>query len=387
MKYAVLIIVLSALVHALSFEDLLQQSKLESPYLKSYMLDKQKSQSEAEKLSRYANPSLGLSLSRFDPDSGNAESGFGLSMSQKIRLWGVSSDIDNLARSMVDSAEIDEQLALSRFVRDLSRLYVDYKESVLQQNLKREEVDIAREILNISQARYLSGTEPKMSMLRAKIALKSVENSLTEQGLLVEQYRFKLLQFAGIEQYIDIDTEHRFVVVDGKKIANLELKKLKSMQSRALFRSNLNKNIVDSVELGVEFERESDQDIYRAILVAPLAIFNRKNEEVKIEALKAERFSLLEKNRMITLELQHQYLKQERKKLLELKRDRDSMLKDERDLLKMYEESYRVASSNLLELQEVKNTLIESRKKLIFTEVSLDRNAIDTNYINGEYNE
>ncbi|MDQ7069126.1 MAG: hypothetical protein Q9M40_14850 [Sulfurimonas sp.] len=53
----------------------------------------------------------------------------------------------------------------------------------------------------------------------------------------------------------------------------------------------------------------------------------------------------------------------------------------------MYEEGYKIANTSLLQLQDIKNKVIQTREQIIQTDTALNKNAIYTNYNQGNYNE
>lgn len=61
------------------------------------------------------------------------------------------------------------------------------------------------------------------------------------------------------------------------------------------------------------------------------------------------------------------------------------MLKNK--MLEMYLEKFRISQANILELQIVKDSVIQIKKELLLTKVALNQNAIDINYIQGDINE
>jgi cobalt-zinc-cadmium efflux system outer membrane protein len=53
----------------------------------------------------------------------------------------------------------------------------------------------------------------------------------------------------------------------------------------------------------------------------------------------------------------------------------------------MFEDAYKIANVNLLELQNIKNRVIQTKEALIKIQTAIDQNTITTNYIAGAYNE
>ena len=116
-------------------------------------------------------------------------------------------------------------------------------------------------------------------------------------------------------------------------------------------------------------------------------MFNTKSEEKQISALEAKKSEFLIKNENKRLNIEKTRLQKERASLKKVESKYKKMLIGELELLNMFEDGYKIASINLLELQDVKNKVIESKKYLIDIKTSLDKNTILTNYIQGNYNE
>jgi len=80
-------------------------------------------------------------------------------------------------------------------------------------------------------------------------------------------------------------------------------------------------------------------------------------------------------------------ISQERILLQKLKTKSIETLKVQEKLLKMFEDGYKIASINLLELQNIKNQMIKTEESIIKIKSTLDVNTISINYITGAYNE
>ena len=53
----------------------------------------------------------------------------------------------------------------------------------------------------------------------------------------------------------------------------------------------------------------------------------------------------------------------------------------------MYEDGYKIANINLVELQLIKNQMISTKEKLIEIQTQKEKNIIGYNYLTGAYNE
>ena len=118
-----------------------------------------------------------------------------------------------------------------------------------------------------------------------------------------------------------------------------------------------------------------------------MAIFNANAQEKQISRLEAKKTDLLIKNKDTQLSIERSRLKQQKEALFSLKNKNTKILKIELKLLEMFKEGYKIANINLLELQDVKNKVIQTKERLIEIKTALNQNAIYTNYIQGNYND
>ena len=63
------------------------------------------------------------------------------------------------------------------------------------------------------------------------------------------------------------------------------------------------------------------------------------------------------------------------------------LYKSQKELLIMYEDAYKIASIDLIELQVIKNQMIRTKEDAIEIELSKEQNIIQHNFLTGEYNE
>ncbi len=388
MKQIVLAVLLSTLAEAIDFESFLEHTLNQSPYVRSSQLVITQAEEEGKKALRYENPSIEIEASRFKPDSGGRDTGYRASLDQPIRLWGVSDNKERLAQSGVDNAKADSAVTRAQFIYNLSLLYTDYAQNTMSLELGDEELHIAQKIYDISSIRYESGTISRGAMLQVKVAFKQVQNDNAERHLVQMRSYYSLLEYAGINEELELDTGYVFTI-DNKKEnrSNPELLKLDTEKRMALSRAQVNTSKVEWMSLLAEYENEPDQDIYRIGLSIPLAVFNTRGEEKTIAMLEAQRKGLLYKNKKEHIGIQERYLEKEAEALSALQEKSLEILRDEKELLSMFEEAYKIANVNLLELQDIKNRVISTKKRLITIKTALNCNAINQNYLQGNYNE
>jgi len=251
-----------------------------------------------------------------------------------------------------------------------------------------EELQIAKKIYDISVARFEGGSISKGVKLQALVDFEMSESSKDFLSLKSMQSYYSLLKFAGINEEIELDVAYDFTISsDLQNINNPTLEVFKAQQNQALREAKLNSNSVEWMNLFAELENEPEQDVARIGLNFPLAFFNDKSQEKRISTLQASRTELLIKNEKSRLNIELIKLQKERQALLKLSKNSDKTLRTQLELLKMYEDGYKISNINLLQLQDIKNRVIQTKRALIQIYTALNQNAIYTNYTQGNYNE
>ena len=369
----------------LDFKTFLNQAIDSSPYLHSSALNIESAKQEGSILNRYENPSLALEVSQFSPDAGSSEAGFRAAYSQPVRLWGVADAKSALSTAMSQNAKSSYAQKKAFFVKSLSLLYVDYVQSKKSFILLAQTKAIAKTIYDISLARYESGTIAKGVMLQAKIDYQMVEAQEDSARLQTSNAYFQLLRYAGVTKELEIDANYQFSRRSEGVNSEIQLLEAKSIQADAQAKVNANK--FEWVNVYAELEKEPNQDIARLGVNIPLAIFNTKAQEKQLSILESKKAKLLIKNEQNRVKIELSRLTKERQALLNMELKYEKLLQSETELLLMFQEGYKIASINLLQLQDIKNRVIGSEQMLINITSALDKNAILTNYIQGNNNE
>lgn len=372
----------------MGFDEFLRNAITNSPYLESSALAVKQAKQSGNILRRYENPTLELEYSNFVPDVGSSDNGYRVNYSQPIRLWGVGNAKDALAREMTNSANAEFFQKKAIFVRDISIAFAAYAEQKMFLNLGDEELEIAKTIYDISKARYESGTISRGVMLQAEIDYESVQIANESLALATNQSYYNLLSFAGINEEITLDTSYTFVHVSLNDNANNPtIKLLKSQQNMALSHAKINENTLEWINVFAEYESEPDQDITRVGVNFPLAFFDTKSEEKRIASLQASRSQLLIDHESKGLEIEVSRVQKERTSLEKLRLKNEEIIKSEIELLTMFQNGYKISNTNLLQLQDIKNRVISTKRNLIKINSALNKNAIISNYNQGLYND
>ena len=388
LKNIIISLLLCTFLSAESFDEFLQKAIKNSPYMESSALAVKQTKEEGDVLTRYENPTLELEYSSFSPDIGSSDDGYRVSYSQPVRLWSVGDDKRAVVNANIKSANASFAEKRAIFIRDMSISYTLYSKAKMLLALGDEELQIAKKIYDISVARFEGGSISKGVKLQALVDFEMSESSKDFLSLNSMQSYYSLLKFAGINEEIELDVAYDFTISsDLQNINNPTLEVFKAQQNQALREAKLNSNSVEWMNLFAELENEPEQDVARIGLNFPLAFFNDKSQEKRISTLQASRTELLIKNEKSRLNIELIKLQKERQALLKLSKNSDKTLRTQLELLKMYEDGYKISNINLLQLQDIKNRVIQTKRALIQIYTALNQNAIYTNYTQGNYNE
>lgn len=363
------------------FQQFLQSALQNNASLQNAKLRIEQTKLEAKKLYRYENPNLEGSFAKYDD-----ENGFSVGLSQKIPLPGSRSDLKELSTLLIQKAQARYRLEKARLTKKLSLQYLDYIRKRELAKLAKEELALAQKIYTISKSRYTAGTISKSRLLQAKLSYhQSVQNE-KKLFLKSQQSYYDLLLKSGIAQTIPLTKRIHFLLIENPR--EDPLLTLFTLQKKiALAKTRTETKTVETYELLAEYEKEPDQDIMRLGISLPVALFHQKNEEKKIASLSIQQeVYSLEKYRQ-TLSLKREKLQKEYHILQEIQLENHRLLKEQKNLLTMFEEGYKIANINLLELQNIKNALIQTKKEQITLQIELEQNIIYQNYLNGAYND
>lgn len=388
LKNIIMSLLLCTFLSAESFDEFLHKAIKNSPYLKSSALAVKQTKEEGDILTRYENPTLEIEYSSFNPDVGSNNDGSRISYSQPIRLWSVGDDKRDVVNASTKSANASYTQKRAMFIRDISLSYTLYSQNKMLLTLGDEELQIAKKIYDISVARFESGSISEGLKLQAQVDYEMIENLKDTLSLSAMNSYFQLLKFAGINEEIKLEDRYDFSISSNlQNNENPTIKVFQIQQDHALKEVKLNSNSIEWVNLFAELENEPEQDVYRVGLEFPLALFNNKSQEKTIAMLQESSSKLLIENETNRLNMELSRLKKERQALLNLNEKSEKLLKTQLKLLKMYEDGYKIANINLLQLQDIKNKVIETKRVIIKIRTALNQNAIHENYNQGNYNE
>lgn len=375
------IILMYSLSCAETFDMFLTRVVEKNPYLNASALMMDNARLEGKKLKRYENPTVNIEGSRFQ--TGN---GYRMAFNQPVRVWGVGDDKDKIARSLSTNAKANVTMGRSSFIKEVSLLYTDYAQNTKLAELGNEELQIAKNINEVSKQRYANGSLSKALMLQADVAYADAQaNVLEYEKEKVKSYN-ALCEYSGITEETTIDPNYTFRRISQVQ-QNPDLAVLESQNDLKLAQIKLETRTIESIGVFGEYEKEPGQNIYRAGISIPIPMFNTKQEEKSIQELQLRQNTLLLKAQKNRIQARENLLLNEIDSLEHVLQKRQENLKNALELFKMYRDAYAIANVNLMEFYEIKNRRIATQKEMISVQSQINRSTIEYNYLQGAYNE
>ena len=370
------------------FDEFLNKALKQSPYLKSAYLEKEQLLYKAAITTRYDNPELDINYGKYNSKNGISDKGYGISVSQPIRFWSINEDKKELSKRILNGAENFYKLDKANFIKEISLLYTKYEFNKELEKLTEESSLLSKEIYDISKERYSYGSISQADLLQAEAAFIQiqVQNESVKMETLSNYYN--LLKFAGLESEVKLEFNHKFQIKDKRQISNnLELSVMENNQEINLAKLNIESNTFDSFNLILSTDKEPDQTVNKVGVSIPFPILNTRSEEKQIAMLESKKNDLLIQNRKNQLNKELAQLYKQRNSLNNKLKNTEKVLVLRTKLVEMYLEKFKISQASILEVQTVKDNVIQTQKELIQTNMALNQNSININYIQGDINE
>ncbi len=352
-----------------------------------------KSQGEQVKLQgqmtiRLENPNLEFELSDFSNRRLLRENQIGarVGASQSLLLPWVKENKKRLTQTQVEEQEQSFKLFKAQFIYRFNRLYILYKESVKQRELQQEALEISQRIVSIAKGRFEGGTVAKSELFQAQIEEQEILGELKSLELEILKRKNELLRFANLKTSLNIEAEHQFFETSSSSTHPLLILRDKK-EEVAKAKLAVASNSIERLEVFSEMEAEPDQDVFRIGVSLPLPIFNDKSQEKQLAKIELNNQKLARESEQRALNLELEQLYQEIEREERLKAQYKALEEEQNRLLELYQRGYSIAKINILKLSNIKKELLITKKKLLSTKLSIEKNIIKINYIKGAYNE
>ena len=388
MKKIIITLFIVLNLHAQTYEGLLELAINNNAQLQIAQSQGEQAELQGQMTTRLENPNVEFELSNFSNRRFLRENQVGarVGATQSLLLPWVKEDKQRLTQTQVEEQEQSFRLSKADFIYRFNRQYLVYKEAVKKKELEAEALEISKKIVAVAQGRFNGGSIAKSELLQAKIEQNEVLSQFKAFSLQALQEKNRLLRLANVETSFDVDAEHTFVEsTNSSTHPLLELTKKREQVAKA--KLNVASHSVETIGLFSEIEAEPDQDIFRVGVSIPLPVFNNKSQEKQLAkiALNNQKLALETQQRALDLELPQ--LRHEIEVQEALKNSYEALAEEQKSLLKVYQSGYSIAKINILKLSTLKNALLITQKELLATNLSIERNSIKINYLQGAYNE
>ena len=373
-----------SLLEAKSFDNLLKDALSKDYNLKSDDIDIKKEIIDGTISTRWDNPNLEVELSRFDEKLDDID--FRTSISQSVPLPSFQRDKELLSMNKVTLRKSTYRLNRAKYIKNLSLLYAEYIAQSMFYKNSISETDIAKDIYSLVEARELLGSVSRGELLRAKVDYSMALEAKKSIELSKQKSYYRLLNYANISKNIKLDTSYNFKLMSNRD-ENPEITIIKNSIKINNADAKVKQHIVESVSLFGEYEEDRGEGVMRFGLSLPLGINSQKKEEKQLAKLEAHKNSLKLERDETKLKISILALREEAKILNQLQEQNRKIISQEKILLNKFQEAYRIATINLMELQEIKNRLVSNQRRLIKIKFSKNKNSIEQNYILGAYND
>ncbi|WP_456403473.1 TolC family protein [Hydrogenimonas sp.] len=357
-----------------------------SPALEKARLESDAAHWRGQIALRYENPSFEGELGRYDPDGQSAKNGWRAALSQPLRIFGLQRELAAYAEAMKEVAERSYEDRHAAFKALLRTRYSAYVYEARMLKLIDEEIELARRLESIAEARLENGAGTRAQLMQAALERIDAETRRIEQRRRIAEHYYALLEAAAFDEKVPLEATFLYPVEtlridDGPDNPRLqELKARKRLYER---KAKSESHPIKSYRLFAEYENEPDQSIARVGIGLDLPLFARNLEERQIARIRAKGAELeavrLEAAQRVALES----LLEQSQSLAERYEALEKRLQKERELLALFEEGYRTAQSSLLELIETKNSLIETERALLVTRYRANLYRIRIDYLKG----
>ncbi len=378
MKSLFTVFLLSLSLFAISFEEFRDKAMQKSFLLQKSQLQIQKNILQREKSLRKSNPEFEGNIAKY-----GLEDGFELTVKLPYRLDSFLHDLKASLQKNILVAKYQKALAKKEFVKGIETLYTKYIYQMRKTANIKQEISIQHRLLSIAKEKYRKGFGKKIDILKIESKLLTLSHSLYEQKQKAQKALYELYKFAALEYPIDGDKflysfdDFKLTKIDRLFIQQLDMQKSLSLAQSEVYRHNL-----QNIDLVLNYEKEPESEIVRAGISFAFPLF-KKEQERRIALLNAKEMEAKKEAVQKALEI----YKSELQKRFVLLQNRAEALQKARtklqNLLHLYEESYRIDRSSLLDLISAKDELIATQNALLKILYEVNILVIEANYLKG----
>ncbi len=310
----------------------------------------------------------------------------GGSVGLRIPIRLTTKKIEKIVASKNKIAQIDMQLFIAYFKKELQLRYTKYVYQKKLFKLIQKEKKLIKRLIAITQKKYKNGYATKIELLRTKLLLKKLHKKELEQQKKLQQALYDIYSYTGIQEPV---TSSSFLYSDVtfQKLHNAKLKLLKQKSALFLDIANFHTTPIQRIDFVAEYEKEPDQEIIRAGIAFALPLFHQNQEKKRLYLLKARRaqkeYEALVQALRFRLQSLYKQAQNMQKELTLLR----SIQKEQQELLQLYLQSYAISKTSLFDILKLKNELLDTQREYYTKMMQLNFTIIKIRYIQGEYDE
>ncbi len=377
------------LLQAQSYEALLKKALEKSSDLTIAKTQERQEQLQGKIATRLENPTLEVEIADFSAKRLLRENEVGtrVGLTQSLLLPWVKDDQERLSDHSTQLAKARYRATKATFIYHFNRLYLAYKEARKKEQLAQEALAISQKILSVVDERFRAGSIAKSELLQAKIETKEVESKIQELSLERVKAKHELLRFANLSLEDELSTAHQFTLKASTHTTQPLLAVAQKEQEEANAKLALASHTIERIELFSEIESEPDQDIFRLGVAIPLPLFHDNSEEKQLAKIEIANQTVRLEAEKRALELELKQLQHEIATQKSLQLNYQALIAEQEQLLAMYQEGYAIAKVNLLKLNTLKKSLLQSKEQLLGSTLAIEQKIIKINYLQGAYHE
>ena len=392
MKRSIFLMMLSSLyLFGMSYEAFKKETLKHTKILKAQEINAALAKVESARMLRPDNPSVQIDAARYRPDASRAGYGYSAMLSQPVRTPGFMRGVQAqseanraLAQALTDKRRAD-------FLKEFESYYTDYIYLNRLEALLRQESKLAKRTVSIAYARYKNGAADRVSYLRAKAAALQLATQRSTVEREIKSRYYTLLTLSGLKAPLRIPKMKFIYPVKLPKLIKhgkapktaLYAAKQKEAASKLIQAETL----VEKVNIYGGIEKEPDQSILRLGLSLPLPLLHQKKEERQLAKLRLQQLGIEQRQYENEIANTRQSLKASLSSLIHAYRENRQLVREQRSIVRLLQEGYKLSGEKLFELVSEQKRLIENQKSLLNLEKEINQLQITLRYIQGYYNE
>lgn len=367
-------------------QNVLKHSKI----LQSNRLTLDAAQKESDILMLADNPTLELETSRFNPDIGGSRFGYRASYSQPIRTGGYYSALTQKAQARKLLQRAYAAQGKAGFLRELEHLYTAYIYQSKRTLQLKQEHTISQKLASIAKERFKHGAESRAQYIQAKTDAMMVKTEILAAKRKSRVIYYQMLGLAGLGKNVSLSK--RFIYTVSSKVPSYpshspNAKILEAKERAFSSEASLNDHAFQNFSVVGEFESEPEQNIGRIGLSIPLPIFNDNSEKKMLAKIKQHQARLDREQLQQNEAMQRASLRESIRELSAQYHALKTLEKEQKELMKLFEEGYRISKGSLLDLLITKRKWVNTQQSLIQTQRLINDQKIELNYLEGRYND